>query len=169
MIEKCLECGDVADWIRNTQFAGDHPYCDKHARLEKDFGEDDSYAFWTKVVHAPLKVIIAGGRDITDYSLVEDAIKESKFDISEIVSGGARGVDHLGELYAAENNIKLTVFPADWDTHGRAAGPIRNRQMAGYGEALIAIWDGVSRGTKNMIEEATKKGLLVYVKRTDNA
>jgi hypothetical protein len=51
--EPCLECGEESDWIRHTQFAGDHPYCDKHARLEKDFGEDDSYAFWSKIVKVP--------------------------------------------------------------------------------------------------------------------
>ena len=47
--ELCLECSDPAAWIRHTQFAGDHPYCDKHARQEKDFGEDDSYTYWTEV------------------------------------------------------------------------------------------------------------------------
>lgn len=53
MIEKCLECDKPAEWVRCTQFAGDHPYCDDHARQEKDFGEDDSYAYWVKVVKAP--------------------------------------------------------------------------------------------------------------------
>ena len=48
MSEKCLECDKTAVWTRHTQFAGDHPYCDEHARLEKDFGEDDSYTFWSK-------------------------------------------------------------------------------------------------------------------------
>ena len=51
MIEKCLECDKDADWIRSTQFAGDHPYCDEHARLESDFDDmDDSYAYWVKAV-----------------------------------------------------------------------------------------------------------------------
>jgi endogenous inhibitor of DNA gyrase (YacG/DUF329 family) len=50
MTEKCLECGKPANWIRHTQFAGDHPYCDEHARMEKDFDDmDDSYAYWSKV------------------------------------------------------------------------------------------------------------------------
>jgi hypothetical protein len=48
-VEKCLECDRPAVWIRHTQFAGDHPYCDTHARQEKDFGEDDSYTYWTEV------------------------------------------------------------------------------------------------------------------------
>ena len=62
-------------------------------------------------------------------------------------------------------NLPLQIYRADWETHGRAAGPIRNRKMAENASALIALWDGASRGTKNMIETAQKKGLLVYVKR----
>jgi hypothetical protein len=51
--EKCLECGADAVWVRVTQFAGEHPYCDKHAREEEDFEQDDSYAFWTRIVEEP--------------------------------------------------------------------------------------------------------------------
>lgn len=111
-----------------------------------------------------LRVIIAGSRDINDYEIVEDAIRESQFPIAVVVSGGARGVDALGELYAESMNIPIHVFEPDWDKNGRAAGPIRNRKMAENADALIAIWDGKSRGTKNMIETATKLGLLVFVK-----
>jgi len=111
-----------------------------------------------------LRVIIAGGRDIHDYNLVKEAIAECQFPIATVVSGGAKGVDAMGEQYAEEMNLKLNIYPADWETHGRAAGPIRNRKMAENADALIAIWDGKSRGTKNMIETAQKKGLLVYVK-----
>ena len=107
-----------------------------------------------------MKTIIAGGRDIHDYEVVLDAIKESQFPISVVVSGGAKGVDALGERYAEEMNLPLHIYAADWEQHGRAAGPIRNRKMAENAEALIAIWDGKSRGTKNMIETAEKKGLL---------
>ena len=112
-----------------------------------------------------MRVIIAGGRNITDYSLVSTALGESEFNPTEIVSGMAPGVDTLAIQYAKENNLPLKEFHADWNTYKRAAGPIRNRQMAEYGDALVAIWDGESRGTKNMIEEATKRNLQVYVKR----
>ena len=115
-----------------------------------------------------MKVIIAGGRTITDYRLVLSALRESEFQPTEIVSGMASGVDTLAVQYARENNLPLKEFHADWNQYKKAAGPIRNREMAQYGEALIAIWDGESRGTKNMIEEATKRGLKVYVKRTDS-
>ena len=97
-----------------------------------------------------MKVIIAGCRDFSDYECVRAHIDPSK--ISEIVSGAAKGVDALGERFAFENAIPVKQFPADWNKHGKSAGPIRNRQMAQYADRLIAFWDGKSRGTKNMIE-----------------
>jgi hypothetical protein len=110
-----------------------------------------------------MKVIIAGGRDFHEYATVVKAVELSGFRITTVVSGGAKGADALGERYADEMNLALNVYEADWVKNGRAAGPIRNRLMAENAEALIALWDGKSRGTKNMIETATKKGLLVYV------
>ncbi len=110
-----------------------------------------------------MKVIVAGGRDFTNYALVEEAIKISGFEISQIVSGKAKGVDTLGEVWALANNIPVEAFPADWSQHGRAAGPIRNKQMAEYADALIAIWDGESKGTANMIQQARNKQLNVFI------
>lgn len=110
-----------------------------------------------------MKTIIAGGRDITEYKHVECAVKGSGFDITEVVSGCARGADTLGEMWAKRNGAPLAKFPADWEGLGRKAGHIRNCQMGDYAEALIALWDGESRGTKHMIDYATKKGLKVYV------
>jgi hypothetical protein len=111
-----------------------------------------------------MKVIIAGSRFITDYNLVVLAVKESGFDITEVVCGAANGVDSLGERYAKENGIKLSYFYADWKGLGKLAGHKRNEQMGNYGEALIAVWDGKSPGTKHMINFAKKKKLLTYVK-----
>jgi glycerophosphoryl diester phosphodiesterase len=113
-----------------------------------------------------MKTIVAGGRNMNQYELVQQAIADSGFEITELVSGGAAGVDKLGERYALESNTPLVVMQADWNQHGRAAGPIRNRQMAEYADALIAVWDGESKGTKNMIQTAEKLGLQVYVKTT---
>lgn len=113
-----------------------------------------------------VKVIIAGVRTGVPQQTVLDAVSKSGFAISEVVSGGATGVDAQGETWAQSQNIPVKRFPADWAKHGKAAGPIRNGQMADYAEALIAIWDGQSRGTKNMIEQARKKGLRVYVHST---
>lgn len=109
-----------------------------------------------------MKVIIAGSRTIEDYELLEYVIKQSGFNITEIVSGGASGVDTLAERYAKENNIIFTKFAAPWNLYGKAAGPIRNRIMAEYADALIAIWDGESSGTRNMIHEAILRGKRVY-------
>lgn len=114
-----------------------------------------------------MKVIIAGGRDFDNYVLLLESVISSNFDITEIVSGGARGADLVGELLASDLEIPLTRFPADWTKYGRAAGPIRNSEMANYADALIAMWDGESSGTKNMIAQATKQGLGVYIARYD--
>ena len=92
-----------------------------------------------------------------------DAIKESKFKIDTVISGGARGADSLGERWANENKKELLRFPADWGKYGRAAGHIRNAEMAKNADALIAIWDGESRGTKDMINKAKKHGLQIYI------
>jgi hypothetical protein len=110
-----------------------------------------------------MRVIIAGSRNITDYAFVQEAVRESGFDITEVVSGGAKGVDLLGERYAEENNINIKRFIPDW-SQGKSAGIKRNMQMGDYAEALIACWDGDSRGTKHMIEYAGRNGLSVYVK-----
>lgn len=112
-----------------------------------------------------MKTIIAGSREGFTYQDVFLACEQSNYEITEVVSGTARGVDQLGEEWARLNQVPVKKFPADWNKNGKAAGPIRNRQMAEYVEALIALWDGKSRGTKNMIDEATKKGLKVYVYR----
>ena len=84
-----------------------------------------------------------------------------------IVSGHASGVDSLGEKFAADHNLQCELYPADWDKHGKAAGPIRNAEMAEVADALIAFWDGQSRGTKSMIDLARKKGLQVAIVRYD--
>ncbi len=110
-----------------------------------------------------MKVIIAGSRKYTDPLGLLAAIELSGFTITEVISGGARGVDRLGEYYAEENNIPLKIFRADWDGLGKGAGHIRNGEMANYGEGLIAVWDGKSKGTKSMISKAERKGLYVYI------
>lgn len=119
-----------------------------------------------------MKLIIAGGRDFSQCDMVASAVAHAanrmgKFvgDISEIVSGGASGADACGEEYAKAAGIPLKVFPADWDKHGRAAGPIRNQQMAEYADGLLCFWDGKSRGTANMLECMKKLGkpsLTIY-------
>ena len=108
-----------------------------------------------------MKVIVAGSRNITSLGAVYHAIKGAEKEgitITEVVSGCARGVDTIGELWADFKQLKLTKFPADWDKHGRSAGPIRNQEMADYADALIVVWDGKSSGSKNMLETMKKTG-----------
>jgi hypothetical protein len=82
---------------------------------------------------------------------VEQAIEENKLEVTEIVSGKARGADTLGEQYAKEKGIPVKEFPADWNKYGKAAGPIRNEEMARYADWLIAFWHPDCKGTTNMI------------------
>jgi hypothetical protein len=113
------------------------------------------------------RVIIAGGRHFNDYELLKercDYFLQNKLQESDviIVSGHASGADTLGERYAQEHNLPCELHPADWSM-GRKAGPIRNAEMADCSNALIAFWDGQSKGTKSMIDLATAKGLNVSV------
>ena len=122
-----------------------------------------------------LRVIIAGSRDFSDYELLKkstiEIIKKKTMlpDLTRIISGGARGADTLGERFANEMGLEISRFIPDWDGLGKRAGYVRNAEMAkfaaedgNYG-ALIAFWDGKSRGTKHMINLANKYGLEVHV------
>lgn len=120
------------------------------------------------------RVIIAGGRDFDDRSLLASVLMElfwihGAYDDMdpevEIVSGGARGADTLGEKEAQHYGLAVTTFPAKWDELGRYAGIARNKQMAEYADILVAFWDGKSRGTRNMIDTALEYGLTVHVYR----
>lgn len=115
-----------------------------------------------------MKVIIAGSRTITDYDIVKKAITEAKitcgFSITEVVSGGAYGVDRLGEKWAKENGIPIKKFLPNWDQYGKSAGIRRNIEMAEYADGLIVLIQGGSKGSSHMFQEATKKGLKVFKK-----
>jgi len=118
-----------------------------------------------------MKIIIAGGREFNQFHMMTQKmdIFISKLDEDiEIVSGTANGADKLGEDYANIRNLKIKRFPADWDKYGKGAGYKRNTEMAEYADALIAFWDGASRGTMHMINIAKKKGLQVRVIRYSN-
>jgi len=114
-----------------------------------------------------MKVIIAGSRGITDYDLVKEAVEDSGFEVTEVVSGGARGVDRLGERWARENDVPIRQFLPDWNGHGKSAGFIRNDLMVKHADAAIILWDGHSRGTKHTLDQSKRKGLKVFLVRTD--
>ena len=116
-----------------------------------------------------MKVIIAGGREYGNYPELKaycDTVLED-IHVDCILSGTARGADSLGEQYATERGHPLERYPADWNTLGKDAGKIRNRDMAENADMLIAFWDGESGGTGNMISIARRLGLKVFVKIYD--
>ena len=113
-----------------------------------------------------MKVIIAGSRNFINYHKLKKECNQFFQDHKkiEIVSGcHYKGADKLGIQFANEKGFNIVRFPAAWYTYGKAAGPIRNKEMAIYAVALIAFWDGRSRGTKNMMQLAKQKGLRVKV------
>lgn len=112
-----------------------------------------------------MRVIIAGSRSCSDIKTVFNAIAQSGYTITSVISGTARGVDQLGERAAYVLGIPVVQYPADWELYGKSAGYKRNGLMANNADALIAIWDGVSKGTQHMITLAKLKGLQVFVYR----
>ena len=130
-----------------------------------------------------MRIIIAGSREFNDYRFLYKQCSEIFSKLSkeglltgsintdvknmEIISGGARGADKLGELFAKEHNIRIKRFIPDWDAQGKSAGFKRNEDMAKYAKEdngiLIAFWDGESKGTGHMINLAKKYGLKVFI------
>ena len=102
-----------------------------------------------------MKLAIIGGRDFSDYDRTKECY-EAISNITEIVSGGAKGADSLGELIAFDYNLKFTCFKPDWDKHGKAAGFIRNRLIIEHSDVVLAFWDGQSKGTENSINIAKR-------------
>ncbi len=80
-----------------------------------------------------------------------------------VLTGGARGVDQLANLIAVKAQQPTEVMQANWDKHGRAAGYLRNEEMAQRAEMLLALWDGSSPGTKHMIDLAHEYDLIIRV------
>lgn len=110
-----------------------------------------------------MKVLICGSRNINDIALISQAVSQSGTIPTHIISGGARGVDRLAADYAASHGIEFTEYPADWDRYGKRAGFIRNYAMAAAADAVIAVWDGRSPGTKHSIDLAKSCGKPVFV------
>lgn len=122
-----------------------------------------------------MRIIIAGDRNFHDYhfaaneitNIIEIYYSTWQNGQIEIISGGAKGVDTLAAKYASIYNIKFKPFPANWTKYGLLAGPIRNTKMAQYASqsngTLIAFWNGLSKGTKNMIQAAKKYELRIHI------
>ena len=112
-----------------------------------------------------MKLAIVGSRHFLDYSWMLDCLL-SHFrleDIDTVISGGARGADALAERFAYEYGIPLVVVQADWDRHGRRAGPIRNTEIVRQADAVAAFWDGVSAGTRDTVTKARMAGRYLKI------
>ena len=110
-----------------------------------------------------MRTIVAGSRTITEYCQVVQAIEAAPWQVTVILSGTAKGVDSLGERYAREKGLVLERYFPNWARFGSSAGFIRNEEMAGLADALVAIWDGRSKGTANMINLARIYKLRIHV------
>jgi hypothetical protein len=112
------------------------------------------------------RLIVAGGKDFTDYELMRktlDAKLQNRQDEIIIVSAGCRGADKLGERYANERGYRIDRHRADWKRGVKRAVQGVNRSMGDNADALVAFWDGKSFGTEDMISYAFDKGLPVEV------
>lgn len=138
-------------------------YMTENQMCEEERPEDNRY-----------RIIICGGKsdlgkDVYD-TFISAVLASLGAKDCEIVSGGCRGADLAGERYAAEHGLALSRFPADWKTFGRSAGIKRNAEMINYisqfpRSAVIAFWNGESRGTGFTIRQAEKKNIDVYIYR----
>jgi len=110
-----------------------------------------------------MRITICGSRGIKDYNLVKSIIEQSKFSITEINCGMASGVDMLAYRWALENKIPIHQYPPNWNIDGRKAGALRNCKMVDESEGVIAIWDGISKGTPITINHAKKKNKFIFL------
>jgi hypothetical protein len=101
-----------------------------------------------------MKVAVIGSRSFTDYERLTQVL--SGMAVTEIISGGAQGADTLAERYATTHGIPTLIFKPDWKKYGRAAGPIRNKDIINNAEVVVAFWDGKSKGTLSSIKLAEK-------------
>lgn len=116
-----------------------------------------------------MKLLIAGSRSLNHlcgshlFELIDITLGKRFMLFTEIISGGCpKGPDSLAKPFAKLMELEYKEFPALWNEHGKAAGPIRNKQMAEYADELLLIWDGKSNGSKNMKHEMEKLNKKVY-------
>lgn len=110
-----------------------------------------------------MRLAIVGSRDFVDHERFSRIVDKVRGDITLIVSGGARGADTLAENYAKKKPIPYLIFPADWDKHGKKAGILRNQDIVDNADAMIAFLAPESKGTRDSIKKAQKKGITVHI------
>lgn len=113
-----------------------------------------------------MKVLVCGGRDFDDALTLGawlGGIHKNNGPITLLIEGGARGADVMARKFAEWQGIPVRTFPADWDKHGKAAGPIRNKQMLDEGKPDLVVAFPGGRGTENMVKQARSAGVRVLV------
>jgi hypothetical protein len=112
-----------------------------------------------------MRVLVCGGRDFSDVTLLRSALDahHEKSPITLLIHGAAPGADTLAGEWAEAKGIPVSPFPANWKVLGRAAGPIRNKQMLDDGRPNLVIAMPGGRGTANMVNQAKAAGLPVKV------
>jgi hypothetical protein len=108
-----------------------------------------------------MRVLICGGRDFRDGAMLSDALVPYRGKAKVVIHGDATGADRLADKWGKIWGALVLPFPADWTTHGRAAGPIRNQQMIDEGKPDIVIAFPGGRGTADMVRRAEKAGIEV--------
>lgn len=108
-----------------------------------------------------MKTAIIGSRTFTDYSFLCKKLED--FNITEVISGGAKGADTLAEAYAVQFEIPLTVILPNWNKFGKSAGFVRNKEIVERAEIVIAFWDGYSKGTEHSINVARAMKKVVHI------
>lgn len=109
-----------------------------------------------------MRVLVCGGRNYDNYDIVSETL--SKFTVDAVITGGCSGADALAERWARENNVAVLLFPAQWDEHGRAAGPIRNQQMLDEGKPDLVLAFRGGKGTADMVRRAAKANIRILLR-----
>lgn len=115
-----------------------------------------------------MRVAVVGSRSFDDYGRLCQFLetyffryhetRPNEWLISQVISGGAQGADHLAERFAKDEKIELVVFPAEWDKYGRSAGPRRNDDIVKACDVAVIFWDLKSPGSKDILNKVLKAG-----------
>lgn len=110
-----------------------------------------------------MKLLICGSREITEFDFTAYVPEDTEV----IITGGAKGIDSIGETYAREKGIAYETHLPEYGRYGRGAPMVRNKQMVDLADAVLAVWDGKSSGTKQTVKYAEDAGKPVTVVRVD--
>lgn len=111
-----------------------------------------------------MKVIITGSIDFTDYDLIEQTVKNSNYDITEIICGNRQGADELSQQYANNESITINVIVPDWETNGRSARDVTASEMVSVSDAVFLFWNKTDGFCNLVYKEAWNKDIPIISK-----